>query len=160
MIHIITLHASIIISTYHHRQSLSSTQSSSYQISDGGSLYDLKEARSTQCTEDELKGIIAFSTLGLAHLHNHRSIHRDIKSANILLTKDGKAKIGDFGISAQLTDTIMKRRTLIGSPYWMAPEVIKQSSYDSKVDIWSLGKRSRCHPSKSVTSNTSSSPLY
>lgn len=123
--------------------SLSSSILLSYHISDGGSLYDLKEAHTTQCTEDELKGIIAFSTLGLAHLHSHRSIHRDIKSANILLTKDGKAKIGDFGISAQLTDTIMKRRTLIGSPYWMAPEVIKQSSYDSKVDIWSLGKKDR-----------------
>ncbi|RYG60247.1 hypothetical protein EON64_19445, partial [archaeon] len=68
------------------------------------------------------------STLGLAHLHAQMSIHRDVKSGNILMTLDGQAKLGDFGISAQLTDTIMKRRTVIGSPYWMAPEVIQETS--------------------------------
>ncbi|KAJ1435068.1 kinase-like domain-containing protein [Ochromonadaceae sp. CCMP2298] len=97
------------------------------ELCDGGSLFDLKEAHKDRdfevCTEEQLCAIMAFSTLGLAHLHSQRSIHRDVKSGNILLCKNGRVKLGDFGISAQLTDTIMKRRTVIGSPYWMAPEV-------------------------------------
>eukprot|EP01038_Epipyxis_sp_PR26KG_P013382 gene13382-17944_t len=109
------------------------------ELCDGGSLYDLKEVKKDGFTEQQMKAIMAFSVLGLAHLHSQMSIHRDVKSGNILLTKDGKAKLGDFGISAQLTDTIMKRRTVIGSPYWMAPEVIQETSYDGKADIWSLG---------------------
>eukprot|EP01032_Pedospumella_encystans_P024720 gene24720-27946_t len=108
------------------------------ELCDGGSLFDLKEAVPS-FTEPELQSIIAFSVIGLAHLHAQRSIHRDVKTGNILLTKDGRAKLGDFGISAQLTDTIMKRRTVIGSPYWMAPEVIQETSYDGKADVWSLG---------------------
>jgi serine/threonine protein kinase len=98
------------------------------ELCDGGSLFDLKEAytsRNMEFEEEQLKCILAFSTLGLAHLHSQRSIHRDVKSGNILLCKEGRVKLGDFGISAQLTDTIMKRRTVIGSPYWMAPEVIQ-----------------------------------
>lgn len=109
------------------------------ELCDGGSLYDLKEANKGQFTEPELQAIMAYCTLGLAHLHAQLSIHRDVKSGNILLTRDGRAKLGDFGISAQLTDSIMKRRTVIGSPYWMAPEVIQETSYDGKADIWSLG---------------------
>lgn len=109
------------------------------ELCDGGSLYDLKEANKGKFTEPELQAIMAYCTLGLAHLHAQLSIHRDVKSGNILLTRDGRAKLGDFGISAQLTDTIMKRRTVIGSPYWMAPEVIQETSYDGKADIWSLG---------------------
>lgn len=109
------------------------------ELCDGGSLYDLKEANQAAFSEDELKAMMSFCVLGLAHLHAQMSIHRDVKSGNILLTRDGRAKLGDFGISAQLTDTIMKRRTVIGSPYWMAPEVIQETSYDGKADIWSLG---------------------
>eukprot|EP01039_Chlorochromonas_danica_P000227 gene227-245_t len=109
------------------------------ELCDGGSLYDLKEAMKTSFKEIELKAIISFCVLGLAHLHAQMSIHRDVKSGNVLLTRDGRAKLGDFGISAQLTNTMMKRRTVIGSPYWMAPEVIQETSYDGKADIWSLG---------------------
>lgn len=109
------------------------------ELCDGGSLYDLKEANKAAFSEEELRAIMSFCVLGLAHLHAQMSIHRDVKSGNILLTRDGRAKLGDFGISAQLTDTIMKRRTVIGSPYWMAPEVIQETSYDGKADIWSLG---------------------
>jgi serine/threonine protein kinase len=98
------------------------------ELCDGGSLYDIKEAKKSPLEEPQIKAIMAFSVLGLAHLHGQMSIHRDVKSGNILLTTDGRAKLGDFGISAQLTDTIMKRRTVIGSPYWMAPEVIQEAS--------------------------------
>jgi serine/threonine protein kinase len=62
----------------------------------------------------------------------------DIKSGNILLTHEGDCKLADFGVSAELTTTMAKRKTVIGTPYWMAPEVLQSTDYDGKADIWSL----------------------
>jgi len=76
---------------------------------------------------------------GLQFLHKQDRIHRDIKSDNILLTTDGQVKIGDFGFVAQLEGKDKKRRTRLGTPYWMAPEVIKGKKYDYTADVWSLG---------------------
>uniref|UniRef100_A0A672RNM1 non-specific serine/threonine protein kinase n=1 Tax=Sinocyclocheilus grahami TaxID=75366 RepID=A0A672RNM1_SINGR len=81
---------------------------------------------------------------GLSHLHTHKVIHRDIKGQNVLLTENAEVKLVDFGVSAQLDRTVGRRNTFIGTPYWMAPEVIAcdenpDSTYDYRSDIWSLG---------------------
>lgn len=77
--------------------------------------------------------------LGLEKLHENHLIHRDLKSDNILVSLEGGVKIADFGFAAQLTKEKQKRTSVVGTPAWMAPELILKSRYDEKVDIWSLG---------------------
>jgi serine/threonine protein kinase len=77
--------------------------------------------------------------MGLAFLHRQYRLHRDIKSDNVLVNYDGEVKLADFGFAINLTSEESKRTSVVGTPYWMAPELIRGQKYDSKVDIWSLG---------------------
>ena len=76
---------------------------------------------------------------GLAYLHGKNKIHRDIKAANIFINLNGVCKLGDFGVSAELKQKNEKRKTVVGSPYWMPPEMITNEGYTEKADIWSIG---------------------
>ncbi|KAI9095250.1 hypothetical protein DFS34DRAFT_627212 [Phlyctochytrium arcticum] len=104
-----------------------------------GSITDCIEITESTFSEEQIAIILAAALEGLAFLHSRHIVHRDVKCANILLTESGAVKIGDFGVSQKLTQTVCVRNSIVGTPYWMSPEVITGSDYGTEADIWSLG---------------------
>ncbi|XP_054862948.1 myosin-IIIa isoform X4 [Amphiprion ocellaris] len=117
------------------------------ELCNGGSVTDLAKGmlkRGDRMDEAIIAYILHEALMGLQHLHINKTIHRDVKGNNILLTTQGGVKLVDFGVSAQLTNTRLRRNTSVGTPFWMAPEVIAceqqlDSTYDARCDVWSLG---------------------
>jgi len=111
---------------------------------DGGALDSIIIDLEKGLTEKQIAYVTREMCLGLSYLHRNRVIHRDLKAGNVLLTTLGQVKLADFGVSAKNKEDNQKRDTFIGTPYWMAPEVVacetfRDEPYDQKVDIWSLG---------------------
>eukprot|EP01101_Sappina_pedata_P011661 TRINITY_DN7877_c0_g1_i1.p1 TRINITY_DN7877_c0_g1~~TRINITY_DN7877_c0_g1_i1.p1 ORF type:complete len:533 (-),score=184.66 TRINITY_DN7877_c0_g1_i1:76-1674(-) len=105
---------------------------------EGGSIYDLLRELNITFSELQIGGILRATVAGLSYLHSMNIVHRDIKSANILVTKQG-CKIADFGVSYQLGKATEKVNTIIGTPLFMSPETLSGELYDTRCDIWSLG---------------------
>uniref|UniRef100_A0A3Q1HEL7 non-specific serine/threonine protein kinase n=1 Tax=Acanthochromis polyacanthus TaxID=80966 RepID=A0A3Q1HEL7_9TELE len=103
----------------------------------GGALTNI--VSETRLSEEQIATVCEAVLQALAYLHSQGVIHRDIKSDSILLTLDGRVKLSDFGFCAQISKDIPKRKSLVGTPYWMAPEVISKSPYGTEVDVWSMG---------------------
>ncbi|KAJ8286322.1 hypothetical protein GJAV_G00037140 [Gymnothorax javanicus] len=110
----------------------------------GGALDDIMLELERPLSEQQISEVCWQTLQALGYLHQHHIIHRDLKAGNILLTLEGQVKLADFGVSAKNENTLQRRATFIGTPYWMAPEVIqcetfKDNPYSCKADIWSLG---------------------
>lgn len=103
------------------------------------SLRDITRDLRRGLDDREMACALRQTLAALAYLHARSLVHRDVKSANLLMQADGTLKLADFGVTAELTAAISRRHTMIGSPYWMSPEVIEDKGHDQKADIWSLG---------------------
>ncbi|XP_033181771.1 serine/threonine-protein kinase PAK 6-like isoform X2 [Anabas testudineus] len=103
----------------------------------GGALTHI--VSETRLSEEQIATVCEGVLQALSYLHSQGVIHRDIKSDSILLTLDGRIKLSDFGFCAQIGKDVPKRKSLVGTPYWMAPEVISKTPYGTEVDVWSLG---------------------
>ncbi|XP_033323906.2 myosin-IIIb isoform X1 [Megalopta genalis] len=117
------------------------------ELCTGGSVTDLVQGlkkKGKRLTDDQISYILRETVEALIYLHTNHCMHRDVKGHNILLTEDAHVKLVDFGVSSHLTETLARKNTSVGTPYWMAPEVIAceqqlDSSYDSRCDVWSVG---------------------
>ncbi|XP_067934485.1 serine/threonine-protein kinase 10-like isoform X1 [Watersipora subatra] len=114
------------------------------EFCEGGAIDSIMVDLEKSLTEQQIQYVAHELCTALDYLHNHKVVHRDLKAGNILLTIDGQVRLADFGVSAKNTKTVQRRSSFIGTPYWMAPEVImcetsQDLTYDFKADIWSLG---------------------
>ena len=112
------------------------------EYADGGDLSEKikeKKNKNNNFTESEILDYFTQICLAIKHIHEKKIIHRDLKSGNIFLMKNGLVKLGDFGIAKRFQKTMDKAKTIIGTPYYFSPEIINGKPYDSKSDIWSLG---------------------
>ncbi|KAL5278204.1 PAK7 family protein [Megaselia abdita] len=135
----------VIMRDYHHPNIVETY--SSFLVNDelwvvmeyleGGALTDI--VTHSRMDEEQIATVCKQCLKALAYLHSQGVIHRDIKSDSILLASDGRVKLSDFGFCAQVSQELPKRKSLVGTPYWMSPEVISRLPYGPEVDIWSLG---------------------
>ncbi|XP_047247451.1 serine/threonine-protein kinase PAK 4 [Girardinichthys multiradiatus] len=135
----------VIMRDYHHENVVE--MYNSYLVGDelwvvmefleGGALTDI--VTHTRMNEEQIATVCLSVLKALSVLHTQGVIHRDIKSDSILLTHDGRVKLSDFGFCAQVSKEVQRRKSLVGTPYWMAPELISRRPYGPEVDIWSLG---------------------
>lgn len=109
------------------------------EFMDGGAMVDFVYFYLRKVPENIIAYILQQMLQGLDSLHSRRQLHRDLKSDNVLLNLSGEVKIADFGFAIQLTKELLSRKSVVGTPAWMAPELIRKQPYDEKVDIWSLG---------------------
>jgi len=105
----------------------------------GGGVLDIMRCLKISLSEEQICVVMRETLKALEYVHSLKLIHRDIKAANVLLNHKGACKLADFGVSYILDSTMDKAKTILGTPYWMAPEVVKDDKYNSKADIWSLG---------------------
>lgn len=107
---------------------------------DGGDLSKkIKEAKGVHFPENIILGWFTQVCLAIKHIHERRFIHRDLKCENIFMTKENLIKLGDFGIARSLKQSLEKAKTVVGTPYYMSPEICDNKDYTAKTDIWSLG---------------------
>ena len=110
---------------------------------DGGDLYtkiaNQKKIGKVCYSEDQILDWFVQMALAIKHIHDRKILHRDLKTQNIFMNQNGSIKIGDFGIARVLSDTKSKAKTVVGTPYYLSPEIIKSEPYSFKSDIWSLG---------------------
>ena len=104
-----------------------------------GSVKDIIWLTKKPLDEITISAILYSVFKGLEYLHSHKMIHRDIKSDNVLLDDNGNVKLADFGVSAKLISTYGNKESVIGTPFWMSPEILSNSKYTNKTDIWSVG---------------------
>eukprot|EP00002_Diphylleia_rotans_P036341 TRINITY_DN7997_c0_g1_i2.p1 TRINITY_DN7997_c0_g1~~TRINITY_DN7997_c0_g1_i2.p1 ORF type:complete len:220 (-),score=37.17 TRINITY_DN7997_c0_g1_i2:290-949(-) len=108
------------------------------ELMDGGALTDIVTG-SYRMNESQIAHVTKKIFSAVSYLHSRKFIHRDIKSDNILLNRKGEVKLADFGYCAKVTKDAPNRTSIVGTPYWMAPELVKGQDYDAKVDVWSVG---------------------
>uniref|UniRef100_A0A7S3PIG8 Protein kinase domain-containing protein n=1 Tax=Aplanochytrium stocchinoi TaxID=215587 RepID=A0A7S3PIG8_9STRA len=108
------------------------------ELMTGGSLTEMV-GKHIKWDEPYIAYVCKLMLKGLAFLHRQHRLHRDIKSDNVLVDLDGRVKLADFGFAVNLTEETQKRKSVVGTPYWMAPELIRGLEYDDRVDVWSLG---------------------
>ncbi len=111
-------------------------------FADGGDLQKIVKETANQkkfLEEDKILNWFTQICLAIKHCHDRKILHRDLKSQNIFLTKNGIIKLGDFGIAKVLSNTVEKAVTIVGTPYYLSPEIINNKPYSFKSDIWSLG---------------------
>ena len=110
------------------------------EYADGGDLSEkIKSQKNKPFTESDILDYFTQICLALKHIHEKKIIHRDLKSGNVFLMQSGLIKLGDFGIAKNFQNTMDKAKTMVGTPYYLSPEILENKPYDAKSDIWSLG---------------------